>query len=65
MFFCFDYVIKEMVNVTAVQPWSYGCTREVAKHERSVRVLVVDLDEGIANRLVSFKSLVLKWLLCL
>ena len=27
--------------------------------------LVVDLDEGIANRLVSFKSVVLKWLLCL
>ena len=26
---------KKMVNV---QPWSYGCTREVAKHERSVRV---------------------------
>ena len=22
----------------SVQPWSYGCTREVAKHERSVRV---------------------------
>ena len=21
-----------------MQPWSYGCTREVAKHERSVRV---------------------------
>ena len=38
MFFSFDYVIKEMVNVAAVQPWSYGCTREVAKHERSVRV---------------------------
>ena len=36
MFFSFDYVIKEMVNVAAVQPWSYGCTREVAKHERSV-----------------------------
>ena len=27
--------------------------------------LVVDLDEGIANRLVSFKSVVLKWLLFL
>ena len=27
--------------------------------------LVVDLDEGIANRLVSFKSVVLKWLLYL
>ena len=27
--------------------------------------LVVDLDEGIANRLVSFKSVVVKWLLCL
>ena len=27
--------------------------------------LVVDLDEGIANRLVYFKSVVLKWLLCL
>ena len=26
MFFSFDYVIKEMVNVAAVQPWSYGCT---------------------------------------
>ena len=38
MFFSFDYVIKEMVNVAAVQPWSYGCTWEVAKHERSVRV---------------------------
>ena len=24
MFFSFDYVIKEMVNVTAVQPWSYA-----------------------------------------
>ena len=29
MFFSFDYVIKEMVNVAAVQPWSYGCTWEV------------------------------------
>ena len=27
--------------------------------------LVVDLGEGIANRLVYFKSVVLKWLLCL
>ena len=27
--------------------------------------LVVDLDEGIANRLVFSKSVVLKWLLCL
>ena len=27
--------------------------------------LVVDLDEGIANRLVFFKSVVLKWFLCL
>ena len=26
MFFSFDYVIKEMVNVAAVQLWSYGCT---------------------------------------
>ena len=25
MFFSFDYVIKEMVNVAAVQPWSYVC----------------------------------------
>ena len=25
-----DYVIKEMVNVVAVQPWSYGCTWEVS-----------------------------------
>ena len=24
--FPFDYVIKEMVNVAAVQPWSYGRT---------------------------------------
>ena len=23
MFFSFDYAIKEMVNVAAVQPWSY------------------------------------------
>ena len=23
MFFSFDYVIKEMVNVAALQPWSY------------------------------------------
>ena len=38
MFFSFDYVTKEMVTVAAVQPWSYGGTREVAKHERSVRV---------------------------
>ena len=29
MFFSFDYVIKEMVNVAAVQPWSYGCTWEI------------------------------------
>ena len=29
MFFSFDYVIVEMVNVAAVQPWSYGCTWEV------------------------------------
>ena len=28
----FDYVIKEMVNVAAVEPLSYGCTRQVAKH---------------------------------
>ena len=27
--FSFDYVIKEMVNVAAVQPSSYGCTWEV------------------------------------
>ena len=26
--------------------------------------LVVDLDEGIANRLVSFKTVVLKWKIC-
>ena len=31
----FDYVIKETVNVAPVQPLSYGCTREVAKHSRS------------------------------
>ena len=29
MFFSFDYVIKEMVNVAVVQPWSYGYTWEV------------------------------------
>ena len=29
MFFSFDYDINEMVNVAAVQPWSYGCTWEV------------------------------------
>ena len=29
MFSSFDYVIKEMVNVAAVQPWSYGCTLHV------------------------------------
>ena len=29
MFFSFDYVIKEMVNVVAEQPWSYGCTLHV------------------------------------
>ena len=29
LFFSFDYVLKEMVNVAAVQPWSYGCTWEV------------------------------------
>ena len=28
MFFSFDYVIKEIENVAAVQPWSYGCTWE-------------------------------------
>ena len=27
--FSFNYVIKEMVNVAAVQPSSYGCTWEV------------------------------------
>ena len=27
--FSFDYVIKEMVNVAAVQPSGYGCTWEV------------------------------------
>ena len=31
MFFSFDYVIKEMVNVAALQPWSYGCTWEVCQ----------------------------------
>jgi len=29
MFISFDYVIKETVNVAAVQPWSYGCTWKV------------------------------------
>ena len=27
--FPFDYGIKEMINVVAVQSWSYGCTWEV------------------------------------
>ena len=27
-----------MINVAAVQPSNYGCTREIAKHERSLRV---------------------------
>ena len=31
MFFSFDYVIKEMVNVASVQPRSYGCTWEALK----------------------------------
>ena len=44
MFFSFDFVIKEMVNVTAVQPWSYGgllSTQEarVALGYRLVRLL--------------------------
>ena len=26
MFFSFDFVIKEIVNVAALQPWSYGCS---------------------------------------
>ena len=53
-----------MVNVAAVQPWSYGCTWvlfiSVLYWESVIRkgVLVVDLDEGIANRLVFFKSVV-------
>ena len=28
----------EPTSTCSVQPWSYGCTREVAKHKRSVRV---------------------------
>ena len=54
-----------MVNVAAVQPWSYGCTWvlfiSVLYWESVMRkgALVVDLDEGIANRLVFFKSVVL------
>ena len=31
----FDYVIKEMVNVAAVEPLSYGCTWQVAKYSKS------------------------------
>ena len=31
----FDHVIKEMVNVAAVEPLSYGCTWQVAKHSKS------------------------------
>ena len=53
-----------MANVAAVQPWGYGCTWvlfisvlywESVMHKVA---LVVDLDEGIANRLVFFKSVV-------
>ena len=64
MLFSFDYVIKEMVNVAAVQPWGYGCTWvlfiSVLYWESVMRkvALVVDLDEGIVNRLVFFKSVV-------
>ena len=29
-----------MVNIAAVQQLSYGCTREVAKHEKSVMLIV-------------------------
>ena len=28
--FSFNYVVKEMVNVAVLQPWSYGCTWEVS-----------------------------------
>ena len=31
----FDHVIKEMVNVVAVEPLSYGCTWQAAKHSKS------------------------------
>ena len=62
--FSFDHVIKEMVNVAAVQPWGYGCTWVLfisVLYWESVKrkvALVADLDEGIANLLVFFKSLV-------
>ena len=36
MFFSFDYVIKEIVNVAAVQPWSYGCTWEVLQSHSAI-----------------------------
>ena len=53
-----------MVNVAAVQPWGYGCTWVLfisVLYWESVKrkvALVADLDEGIANLLVFFKSLV-------
>ena len=39
-----------MVNIAAVQQSSYGCTREVAKHEKSVMLIV-------KNRLRQLKRL--------
>ena len=42
-----------MVNAEAVQPSSYGCTWEVAKHERSVRVsprvTLVDVRKNVST----------------
>ena len=37
MFFSFDYVIKEMVNVAAVQPWSYLKGPEGTQHMISTK----------------------------
>ena len=28
--FSFNYVVKEMINIAVLQPWSYGCTWEVS-----------------------------------
>ena len=49
MFSSFDYVIKEMINVAAVQPWSYGYTLGGLLSTQEARVARGDASFVLSN----------------
>ena len=47
---------RERVNIAVVQPSSYGCTREVAKYEKIVMLIVKNLLRRLIRLLLTFSQ---------